>query len=168
MSFFLVLPGPTIFPLLYRERVFMAKKREKVLDDTPATPEFAHAQREDVQEALIAKMKEVHGIPGEDPEIPESIQKKLEYESRRMRELNENGDSARISPFSPLGMDLENDPQTKEALREMDSHMDVPTYFGNLPIGYVYDSIYGHLGQNIPLLLQAILRELLYRRLMRL
>lgn len=149
----------------------MAKKREKVLDDTPATPEFAHAQREDVQEALIAKMREVHGIPEEDPEIPESIQKKLEYETRRMRELNEKGDSARISPFSPLGTDrsyLENDLQTKAALKEMDSHMDVPTYFGNLPIGFVYDSIYGHLGQNIPLLLQALLKEMLYRRLMRL
>lgn len=156
----------------------MAKKQKKEtvnphveLDDTPVPEEFRPMFDQETRDDLAEKMKEAYGIKEGDPEIPESIQKKLEYESRRMRELNENGDSARISPFSPLGMDrsyLEDDLQTKEALKEMDSHMDVPTYFGNLPIGFVYDSIYGHLGQNIPLLLQALLKEMLYRRLMRL
>lgn len=146
----------------------MAKKQKK--EETKVTQEGPEIQLEipqEMQERLreeSEEMQRAHGIPAPNT-------KAEEYEEwKRMKKAAIAAEEDLLHPAG-LSQDpyfLANAAGLQEALREVSRRIEVPTPYGNLPLNFVYDSVYGDLKQNIPLLLQALLKELLYRRLMRL
>lgn len=64
----------------------MARKREKVLDGTPATPESANARKEEARDRLVDMMREIHSVAYTDTEIEQAAFDIVELEYPGLRQ----------------------------------------------------------------------------------